>query len=316
MTLRLPTPMRAATRLAVALLAIGGLLAGLVGAAAPAAARAADVPSTRDYDVEVLCEPSGGDRQQCSPRFSITVETQGILRARFVASPVACSAFQVSFFHERVGGLPGAAIPTSGGDFLAPGASSREVEFRSDGPPGPYRVWVWAQGRPGGCNGGSLTSWGGTLSVTTSGQPNPAPPREGPPIRIPPTVRLGASGKNATTIQYLLSVNRDIEVDGDFGPQTEGAVRDFQRAMGLKTADGVVGPETWAALFMTVRQGDQGVAVRAVQSQLASQGVDIAVDAYFGPQTEAAVRAFQQANGLTANGTVGPHTWAALVATN
>jgi peptidoglycan hydrolase-like protein with peptidoglycan-binding domain len=63
-----------------------------------------------------------------------------------------------------------------------------------------------------------------------------------------------------------------------------------------------------------VRRGDQGDAVRAVQSQLASRGVDVAVDGDFGQQTERAVQSFQRAKGLAVDGIVGPGTWAALVA--
>jgi hypothetical protein len=132
--------------------------------------------------------------------------------------------------------------------------------------------------------------------------------------RVAPTVRMGASGGTVTTMQYLLRHHgQDLAVDGDFGPQTEQAIRDFQRAKGL-AADGVVGPRTWAALFATVQRGSEGDAVRAVQSQLVARGFDVEVDGDFGRQTDQAVRSYQKSKGLGVDGVVGSQTWTALVA--
>jgi murein DD-endopeptidase MepM/ murein hydrolase activator NlpD len=57
--------------------------------------------------------------------------------------------------------------------------------------------------------------------------------------------------------------------------------------------------------------GDTGEAVAAVQVQL-----QITADGIFGPQTEGAVKAFQLAQRMEANGIVDAKTWAALFASN
>lgn len=63
----------------------------------------------------------------------------------------------------------------------------------------------------------------------------------------------------------------------------------------------------------TLRRGSTGPEVTALQQRLTELGFDPnGIDGHFGPGTEAAVKAFQQANGLTADGIVGPVTRAAL----
>lgn len=62
----------------------------------------------------------------------------------------------------------------------------------------------------------------------------------------------------------------------------------------------------------TLRRGDSGEAVVYLQTLLCDAGDTIPVDGKFGQKTEASVRAFQQAEGLTVDGVVGSKTWGAL----
>ena len=61
-----------------------------------------------------------------------------------------------------------------------------------------------------------------------------------------------------------------------------------------------------------VRQGDTGPGVEQIQQALITAGYDLGVDGIFGPVTDQAVRDFQEENGLTIDGVVGPQTWAKL----
>ncbi len=52
--------------------------------------------------------------------------------------------------------------------------------------------------------------------------------------------------------------------------------------------------------------------IRLIQSRLVGHGHIVDVDGYLGPQSERALRAFQEAGSLEVDGLVGPATWAAL----
>ena len=76
---------------------------------------------------------------------------------------------------------------------------------------------------------------------------------------VPPSsvLRLGSSGQDVITLQYLLNVAAEFNSaipapaqDGNFGRETQQSVMAFQRAAGLDP-DGMVGPLTWQALYNT-----------------------------------------------------------------
>ena len=140
-----------------------------------------------------------------------------------------------------------------------------------------------------------------------------------------------------------------ISADGAFGPITKDAVIRCQKASGIGV-DGIVGPQTWRVLDSyasaapasapaaapatastpalsaeqtcaksTFGQGANGSCVTILQQKvngcLAAVGnsTRIATDGAFGQMTKNAVIACQQANGIGADGIVGPQTWGVLM---
>jgi peptidoglycan hydrolase-like protein with peptidoglycan-binding domain len=133
-----------------------------------------------------------------------------------------------------------------------------------------------------------------------------------------PTLREGSSGEPVRQLQVALKETGHDPgpVDGEFGSQTETAVKAFQQDRGI-AVDGVVGPITWLNIDEfaefdkpTIRNGSTGLPVRRAQKRLSLAGYDTGgVDGIFGPRTESGVKALQQDTGLTVDGIVGPHTW-------
>ena len=179
-----------------------------------------------------------------------------------------------------------------------------------------------------------------------------APVRNGQPSYPGRPLRLGDSGNAVQQIQIRLNristnypgIPKINPTDGNFGVDTEEAVRAFQRLFRL-TEDGIVGPATWyriTYLFSAVKRlseldsegiridelprafeqllslGDVGDNVRVMQYYLAVIATyydtipTIEVNGIFDDATESAVRAFQQQFGLTVDGLVGRLTWQAM----
>ena len=143
-----------------------------------------------------------------------------------------------------------------------------------------------------------------------------------------PMLYRGGTGDAVKTLQEKLNAKGfdSGNVDGIFGAKTYAAVTAFQKANSLGV-DGIVGKLTWAKLYDAtpvnvtpvttqpmLRTGSRGDAVRKLQEMLNAKGYTCGnVDGIFGSKTKAAVLAFQKANGLGADGIVGPLTWGKLV---
>ncbi|MDX6771132.1 MAG: peptidoglycan-binding protein [Elusimicrobiota bacterium] len=149
------------------------------------------------------------------------------------------------------------------------------------------------------------------------------------PVPPPPLAR-GAENPTVTALQNDLNVVRRavglrvIGVDGDYGPQTEAAVRKFQEDNDLPPTGQVdaltaAAIARWAGVYRAevagcVQIGDENDEVRAVQDMLnriAGNRI-IADDGDFGGRTQTALRAFQRANRLAPHGHVDRATLAAL----
>jgi peptidoglycan hydrolase-like protein with peptidoglycan-binding domain len=135
-----------------------------------------------------------------------------------------------------------------------------------------------------------------------------------------PLLKKGASGEVVRQLQQAL---KDLgfspgAVDGEFGSNTEAAVKAFQGEHEI-AVDGIVGDITWLNIDEadtsnpTIRKGSTGNPVRRAQKRLTLGGYDTGgVDGIFGAKTESAVKHFQKDRGLARDGIVGPKTWDAI----
>ncbi len=126
-----------------------------VGLLTPGACPAAATSQT--FPITISCTSSIDEI--CSPSYTtpVTSTIPALLTVDFTSSPTNCSNFQIFI------SLDGGAIKTGGSSFLAPGGTTGQVPFGTIS--GTHTVAVTAVGQEGGCNDGSITSWGGTLAL-------------------------------------------------------------------------------------------------------------------------------------------------------
>jgi hypothetical protein len=109
------------------------------------------------------------------------------------------------------------------------------------------------------------------------------------------------------------------EADATIGWRTAAAISAFNISRGLP-ARTVVGRRSWTALLSAgrvepIERGASGSVVKKLQRSLsASLERDLVVSGHFGRATQAAVRSYQRAHGLTVDGKASHATWKALQA--
>lgn len=174
-----------------------------------------------------------------------------------------------------------------------------------------------------------------TATPRRTASPTPRKTATPKPTATPKTANVylssGSSGNNVKQMQSrliqlgYLTGKASGKVDGI----TEQAIIAFQRRNSLD-ADGVAGPGTLEKLYSgsarkassavgvigtTLEVGDEGDAVRTLQSRLKTLGyLSGLVDGSFGSATQDAVKAFQRDNKLTADGKAGYATLQKLFA--
>jgi peptidoglycan hydrolase-like protein with peptidoglycan-binding domain len=144
-------------------------------------------------------------------------------------------------------------------------------------------------------------------------------------------LRRGSKGNAVRTLQQQLNavMKSGLELDGDFGPATETAVRAFQARYHLEV-DGVYGPKSAATMKAALAgqsapippqprppqpgglavDGEFGPATcAALQRSLNGHGAHLAVDGGFGPETK---KALQRYLNVSVDGAIGPNTIKAL----
>ena len=188
-----------------------------------------------------------------------------------------------------------------------------------------------------------------TATPTVAVTPSPTPTMAVPSVSL----KNGDKGDDVKLLQTRL---KDLgyyksKVDGKMGKGTVNALKEFQKAHGLKD-DGLAGQATYAVLFTdnalkkgttptpmpttiptpapevtatadtsaswpTLRKNDSGTNVAQLQEALIQLGyLSGKADGNYGDKTVSAVKAFQKANGLTADGTAGEQTQRALYGGN
>ena len=142
------------------------------------------------------------------------------------------------------------------------------------------------------------------------------------------TLRLDSQGSAVTQLQTDLKQlgYYSADITGKFGQKTEAAVKEFQKDKKI-TADGVAGTKTLDAISAAIKAaggsssssttglkvGTTGDKVRQLQQDLTALGYYYGdISGHYGSLTQAAVKKFQKAKGISQDGIAGTSTLNAI----
>jgi peptidoglycan hydrolase-like protein with peptidoglycan-binding domain len=226
---------------------------------------------------------------------------------------------------------PAPVISSTGYPVLAQGATGAEVALAQK------VIGVTADGRFGPITAAALATWQTTHGLSATRKLDNATWANMVALRLIPdlknplakysnvVLRLGSTGAAVTALQKAIGY---VTVDGTYSADTVERVQEYQASRGL-TANGVTDTSVWYALMglgatpapttgvhplakyagLTLKLWSKGEAVSALQKAIGR----VAADGSFGTQTEARVKEYQKAKGLTVTGVVDAKVWKTLM---
>ena len=235
-------------------------------------------------------------------------------------------AVRISGTAEKLGGADTSDISSTGYVTLSDGSEGEQVRRLQQRLKDLGYYTGSVDGRYGSGTQAAVMAFQLRNSLTVDGKAGPATQRllYGSSASITySAMQMGDDGTAVRNLQYTLYElgYYDGSIDGVYGQTTSDAVRAFQIQNRL-TVDGKAGTETLKKLYSrdarsataaqtsyeSVRPGARGNEVVEIQECLEQMGFLDEVNGEYDAKTEAAVRAFQKANGLTADGIAGNQT--------
>ncbi|MGF1676560.1 MAG: N-acetylmuramoyl-L-alanine amidase [Rivularia sp. (in: cyanobacteria)] len=139
-----------------------------------------------------------------------------------------------------------------------------------------------------------------------------------PVISVPdeslnPDVSLLRLQKALNRLRITDSNGNPLDEDNIIGPSTVFAIKKFQEIVGIQQT-GIAGDTTWGAINQILakpvirKNHAAGIVMKYLQYRLGAEP-----DGIYGSDTEAAIKQFQRANGLSADGIIGNVTWQKLI---